>query len=145
MSLTRRLMATSNVDSGSVETIPLPTAGVESPPVADQSFEVDMIAGLYQRIAFQQDLVESYRDLKQAMRKQTLRGNQLEQELRSSAESASMFVTFVQVRHDRHLLDLEYALAEGALLWEEVFAGQCQEQQIDDLKSKLLKTTPIAS
>ena len=74
------------------------------------------------------------------MREQTRRGDQLEQELRSLAESASLLVTFVQVLCDSLRLDLEDALAEAALLREEVFVGQCQEQQIDDLKLKILKT-----
>ena len=77
------------------------------------------------------------------MREQTRRGDQLEQELRSLAESASLLVTFVQVLCDSLRLDLEDALAEAALLREEVFVGQCQEQQIDDLKLKLLKTTRL--
>ena len=76
-SLPRRLMAISNMDSGSIGAIPLPTTRVELPPIADQASVVDTIAGVYQRVALN-DLVESYRDLEQAMRGQTRRGDQLE-------------------------------------------------------------------
>lgn len=139
--VSQQLTTGPRVETGSIGAIPLPTTRVESPPIVDQAAAVNMIAGLYQRIASQQDFVDSYRDLEQAMRDQTRRRDRLEQELRSLAESASPFVTFAQVRCDRLRLDLKDALAEVALLRKEVHAGQGHAQQISDLKSKLLKTT----
>uniref|UniRef100_A0AAV1T9P6 Uncharacterized protein n=1 Tax=Peronospora matthiolae TaxID=2874970 RepID=A0AAV1T9P6_9STRA len=52
--------------------IPLPTTRVET-PIVDEATAVSMIAGLYQRIASQQDLVDSYRNLEQALQEQTRR------------------------------------------------------------------------
>uniref|UniRef100_A0AAV1VMH4 Uncharacterized protein n=1 Tax=Peronospora matthiolae TaxID=2874970 RepID=A0AAV1VMH4_9STRA len=120
--------------------IPLPTTRVET-PIVDEMIAVGMIAGLYQRIASQQDLVNSYRDLEQALREQTRSGDRLKRELRSLTESASPFVIFAQARRDRSRLDLKNAHAEDALLQETICAGNCYEQQISDLKSKLLKST----
>uniref|UniRef100_A0AAV1TKU6 Uncharacterized protein n=1 Tax=Peronospora matthiolae TaxID=2874970 RepID=A0AAV1TKU6_9STRA len=54
--------------------IPLPTTRVETPTV-DETTAVGIIAGLYQRIASQHDLVDSYRDLEKALREQTRRGD----------------------------------------------------------------------
>uniref|UniRef100_A0AAV1TCX5 Uncharacterized protein n=1 Tax=Peronospora matthiolae TaxID=2874970 RepID=A0AAV1TCX5_9STRA len=120
--------------------IPLPTTRVET-PIVDKTTAVDMIAGLYQRIASQQDLVDSYRDLEQALREQTRRGDRLERELRSLTESASPFEIFAQTRCDRVRLDLKNALAEVAWLQETIRAGNCYEQQISYLVSKLLIKT----
>uniref|UniRef100_A0AAV1VMC4 Uncharacterized protein n=1 Tax=Peronospora matthiolae TaxID=2874970 RepID=A0AAV1VMC4_9STRA len=125
---------------GPIGAIPLPITRVET-PIVDVTTAVGMIAGLYQRIASQQDLVDSYRDLEQALREQTRRGDRLERELRSLTKSASPFVIFAQTRCDRFRLDLKNALAEVALLQETIRAGDCYEQQVSDLKSKLLKTT----
>ena len=52
-----------HVETGSIGAITLPTTRVESPPIVDQAAAVNMIAGLYQRIASQQNFVDSYRDL----------------------------------------------------------------------------------
>uniref|UniRef100_A0AAV1UQA2 Uncharacterized protein n=1 Tax=Peronospora matthiolae TaxID=2874970 RepID=A0AAV1UQA2_9STRA len=120
--------------------IPLPTTRVET-PIVHETNAVGIIAGLYQRLASQQYLVDSYRDLDQALREQTRRGDRLERELRSLTESASPFAIFAQTRCNRLRLDLKDALAEVALLQERIRAGGCYEQQISDLKSKLLKTT----
>uniref|UniRef100_A0AAV1T4V8 Uncharacterized protein n=1 Tax=Peronospora matthiolae TaxID=2874970 RepID=A0AAV1T4V8_9STRA len=127
-----------------VRAIPLPTTRVEAPTV-DKTTAVGIIAGLYQWIASQQDLLDSCRDLEQALREQTRRGDRLERELRSLTESASPFVIFAQTRCDRFRLDLNNALAESALLQETIRAGICHEQQISDLKSKFSENDPITS
>uniref|UniRef100_A0AAV1TWM8 Uncharacterized protein n=1 Tax=Peronospora matthiolae TaxID=2874970 RepID=A0AAV1TWM8_9STRA len=73
--------------------IPFPTTRVET-PIVDETTAVGTIAGLYQRIASQQDLLDSYRDLEQALREKTRRGDRLERELRSLTESVYLFVIF---------------------------------------------------
>uniref|UniRef100_A0AAV1U1X8 Uncharacterized protein n=1 Tax=Peronospora matthiolae TaxID=2874970 RepID=A0AAV1U1X8_9STRA len=66
------------MDFSPIGAIPLPIARVESPPMADQAAAIEMLAGLYQRIEFEQNCVDRYVDLEQALREQTRRGDRLE-------------------------------------------------------------------
>ena len=84
----------SHVGDNHVTPLLLPDSRVVPPPSDDNCFVGTLATSLYQRIAFQADLVTLYQDLETALRIQKHRGDEFEQELRGWITIASPFVQF---------------------------------------------------